>query len=141
MEDMFTGALLALQLPCGDVRVSDCSCAADASMLLIPHGTNESVRVHAGFGIAYASVEDVVLEFVGEQVARFNGHEVVVTGAHSYLYIPLRSCLDMDAPGHSMGGSLAALAGAALKANLSETGLRVFTFGMPCTVHPNERTF
>ncbi|KAI0032719.1 Alpha/Beta hydrolase protein [Vararia minispora EC-137] len=86
----------------------------DANMFLVPHGINDTVRVHAGFALAYESVKAVMLETVNEQVAFYDDYDVIVTG-------------------HSMGGSLASLAGLAIKTNTTDLSVRIFTFGQPRT--------
>jgi predicted lipase len=101
-------------------------------MMLVPHGLNKSAHVHAGFAFAYESVKDVVLKRVAEQVALYKGYDVIVTGMSSSARISTPRFTSPALAGHSMGGSLAALASMALKANMTDLGLRVYTFGMLC---------
>ncbi|VDC07553.1 unnamed protein product [Peniophora sp. CBMAI 1063] len=97
----------------------------DSNMLLIPldsvgpplNGSGDA-RVHAGFGVAFGSVSDLVLDIVVEQLRQYPSYSVVLTG-------------------HSMGGALAAIGGTLLKANATGAAVRVFTFGQPRTGDAN----
>ncbi|VDB94394.1 unnamed protein product [Peniophora sp. CBMAI 1063] len=97
----------------------------DPNMLLIPldsvgppmKGSGDA-RVHAGFGVAFGSVSDLVLNTMVEQLRQYPSYSVVLTG-------------------HSMGGALAAIGGTLLKVNATETAIRVFTFVQPRTGNTN----
>ncbi|KZV72868.1 alpha/beta-hydrolase [Peniophora sp. CONT] len=93
----------------------------DANMILIPLDSvvtpangSDDARVHAGFGVAFGSVGDLVLDTVTEQLREHPAYTVILTG-------------------HSMGGALAAIGGAMIKSNTTEAYVRVFTFGQPRT--------
>ena len=67
-------------------------CSVDANMLLIPldvagehSGGGDDVRVHAGFGTAFGSVGDLVLDAVIEQLHQHRGYSVVFTGMSGLL--------------------------------------------------------
>ncbi|KAJ7673607.1 Alpha/Beta hydrolase protein [Mycena rosella] len=97
----------------------------DINVFLVPFvspGIAKPFKVHAGFLLAYNAVAKSVLGTVSSQLAMFPGYAVVVTG-------------------HSLGGSIAALAATALKTALPDAPLRLFTFGQPRTGDANFAAF
>lgn len=83
----------------------------DQLWILVPYesqgvsGTNNTARAHVGFLKAYNSVASTVISTVSTQLAT----------------------------GHSLGASLASLAGISLASNFPDSSLRVFAFGQPKT--------
>ncbi|KAJ7122136.1 Alpha/Beta hydrolase protein, partial [Mycena epipterygia] len=76
----------------------------------VPSGT----KVHSGFIRSYNSVAPQVIAVVKDQLAQFPDYTIVSTG-------------------HSLGGSLASLAGVSLKSNFPDTPMRLYTYGQPRT--------
>ncbi|KAJ6598584.1 alpha/beta-hydrolase [Mycena sp. CBHHK59/15] len=72
------------------------------------------VEVHSGFIRSYNSVATQVIALVQDQLTQFPNYTVVSTG-------------------HSLGGSLASLAGVSLKSNFPDTPMRLYTYGQPRT--------
>lgn len=88
--------------------------------------------MHAGFGVAFSSVSDLVLDTVVEQLRQYPPYSVVFTGTSAVLSVDERLVLiELCSSGHSIGGALAAIAGIMLKANATGAAVRVFTFGTP----------
>ena len=66
-------------------------------MLLIPldstvpslnmNGSGDA-RVHAGFGAAFGSVADLVLDTVAEQLREYQSYSVVLTGTSDRIWQP-----------------------------------------------------
>ncbi|KAJ2915425.1 hypothetical protein MD484_g5008, partial [Candolleomyces efflorescens] len=80
--------------------------------------TEPSVLVHKGFLDAWNTVAVNTINVVRSQLASHPGYTIVVTG-------------------HSLGGSLASLAGISLKRNFPHVPLRLYTYGQPRTGDPN----
>ena len=51
----------------------------------VPPNGSEDARVHAGFGVAFGSVGDLVLDTVAEQLRNFPTYSVVLTGMSAGL--------------------------------------------------------
>lgn len=92
----------------------------DSQTALIPcasQGVNypAGTRCHTGFQTAYNSVADQVINLVRGELARhFVPYSIKVTG-------------------HSLGGSLAALAAVSMRSNFPLTNVRAYSYGQPRT--------
>ncbi|KAJ7352168.1 alpha/beta-hydrolase, partial [Mycena albidolilacea] len=91
----------------------------DADLILKTYSSQRvspasGTKVHSGFIRSYNSIADQVISLVGSQLDANPGYTVVSTG-------------------HSLGGSLASLAGVSLKSNFPDTPMRLYTYGQPRT--------
>lgn len=91
-------------------------------------------KVHTGFLGAWNLVASEVLGLVRSQLSTNPGYAVVVTGAYTFRERKSGTFLNTcKCPGHSLGGSIAAVASLALQAQHPGTPLKLYTFGQPRT--------
>ncbi|KAJ7052004.1 Alpha/Beta hydrolase protein [Mycena amicta] len=101
--------------------VSPANFVTDAVGLLVDWDTGstnviapEGTKVHLGFRTAWATISAKTLATVTSELAAHPGYSVVTSG-------------------HSLGGSLAALAGITLQMTFPNTQVRCYTYGQPRT--------